>query len=113
LVALAACTTGVPSGSYDEAFSIATSFLAAGAATVFGSLWAVPSDATSLLMFMAHHYLRAGGERPADALHMAQRWMLDERREAPPEMPAALARRVPMVDREDISAWAAFTHSGR
>jgi CHAT domain-containing protein len=112
LVVLAACTTGVPSGSYDEAFSISSAFLAAGAATVFGSLWAVPDDATSLLMFMAHHYLRVEGLRPADALHRAQLWMLDPDRQVPPEMPATFAGRVALVDRHDVAAWAAFTHLG-
>jgi hypothetical protein len=113
LVVLAACTTGVPSGSYDEALSISTAFLAVGAATVFGSLWPVPGDATSVLMFMAHHYLRAKGLRPADALHQAQLWMLDAGRQIPPEMPPGLAARAALVDRHDIAAWAAFTHLGR
>jgi CHAT domain-containing protein len=113
LVVLAACTTGVPSGAYDEAFSIATAFLASGAATVFGSLWSVPDDATSLLMFMAHHYLSVEGLRPVDALHRAQLWMLDGGRVAPAEMPAVLARRVGAIDRDDVAAWAAFTHLGR
>jgi CHAT domain-containing protein len=112
LVALAACTTGVPSGAYDEAFSLATTFLAAGARSVFGSLWPVPDGATSLLMFMAHHYLRAEGKRPVDALNHAQRWMLDPERAVPPTMPAALAARVPQLT-SDVTAWAGFTHQGR
>ncbi len=110
LVALAACTTGVPSGAYDEAFSLATAFLATGARSVFGSLWPVPSDATSLLMFMAHHYLRAEGKRPVDALNHAQRWMLDPDRVNPPTMPDDLAR---VVISTDPVAWAGFTHHGR
>ncbi|MFI5889759.1 CHAT domain-containing protein [Actinoplanes sp. NPDC051513] len=112
LVALAACTTGTPSGAYDEASSLTTAFLAAGARSVFGSLWPVPDGATSLLMFMAHHYLRAGGKRPVDALNHAQRWMLDPDREIPPTMPPALAARVPLVT-ADVTAWAGFTHQGR
>lgn len=113
LVVLTACTSGAPSGGYDEAFSIATAFLASGAATVFGSLWPVPGGATSLLMFMAHHYLNVEGLRPVDALHRAQLWMLDSGRVVPAQMPVALARRVEAIERDDIAAWAAFTHRGR
>jgi len=112
LVALAACTTGVPSGTYDEAFSLTTAFLAAGARSVFGSLWPVPSEATSLLMFMAHHYLWAEHKRPMDALNHAQRWMLDPDREAPPTMPPRLRALVPYLT-GDVTAWAGFTHQGR
>jgi hypothetical protein len=113
LVALAACTTGVPSGAYDEAFSLSTAFLAAGAQTVFGSLWPVPSDTTSLLMFMAHHFLRSVGLRPAEALNRAQLWMLDPERKVPPTMPFSLSRRVPALDGQDVAGWAGFTHLGR
>jgi CHAT domain-containing protein len=38
-VFLAACTINVTGADYDEAFSLATAFLAAGVHTVFGSLW--------------------------------------------------------------------------
>lgn len=113
VVVLAACTTTVPSGAYDEAFSLSTAFLAAGARTVFGSLWPVPSSATSLLMFMVHHHLRAERRAPADALHQAQLWMLDPDRVAPPTMPAGLAALVPDLDGADVPAWAGFTHQGR
>jgi CHAT domain-containing protein len=112
LVALAACTTGIPSGAYDEAFSLTTAFHAAGARSVFGSLWPVPSDATSLLMFMAHNYLRAEGKRPVDALNHAQRWMLDPERAIPAAMPLALAGQVPLLT-GDVAVWAGFTHQGR
>ncbi len=113
LVALAACTTNVPSGAYDEAFSLSTAFLAAGARTVFGSLWPVPSGATSLLMFMAHHYLREEKLPPAEALNQAQRWVLDPDRTVPSTMPPGLAARVPALDADDVAAWAGFTHQGR
>ncbi|MGK5682180.1 CHAT domain-containing protein [Actinoplanes sp. URMC 104] len=112
LVALAACTTGVPSGAYDEAFSLTTAFLAAGARSVFGSLWPVPGEATSLLMYMAHHYLWSEGKRPMDALNHAQRWMLNPDRETPPTMPAPLRALVPRLT-GDVAAWAGFTHQGR
>jgi CHAT domain-containing protein len=112
LVALAACTTGVPSGAYDEAFSLTTAFLVSGARSVFGSLWPVPSEATSLLMFMAHHYLWAGNKRPMDALNHAQRWMIDPDREVPATMPPELRAVLPSLT-GDVTAWAGFTHQGR
>ncbi|MCG5467026.1 CHAT domain-containing protein [Micromonospora sp. MED01] len=113
VVALAACTTNVPSGAYDESFSLSTAFLAAGARTVFGSLWPVPDGATSLMMFLVHHYLRVDRLRPVDALHRAQLWMLNPERRPPPTMPPHLATRVAALDSDDVAAWAGFTHQGR
>jgi CHAT domain-containing protein len=113
LVALTACTTTVPSDAYDEAFSLPTALRTAGARSVFGSLWASPDDATSLLLFMAHHYLRRAGERPVDALNRAQRWMLDGERLVPPTMPPALVARLPLLDPDDVASWAGVTHQGR
>jgi CHAT domain-containing protein len=112
VVSLAACTTGVPSGTFDEAFSLATAFLVAGARTVFGSLWPVPSDATSLLMFMTHHYLRAEDRRAGDALNRAQRWMVDHDRVVPGDMPPMLVDSARRLNREDTAAWAGFLHLG-
>ncbi|GID31999.1 CHAT domain-containing protein [Paractinoplanes brasiliensis] len=112
VVALAACTTGVASGAYDEAFSLTTAFLATGARSVFGSLWPVPGEATSVLMFMAYHYLFAEGKRPMDALNHAQRWMLDPDRAVPPTMPPALRVLTHRLT-GDVAAWAGFTHQGR
>ncbi len=112
-VFLAACTTHVTGADYDEALSIATAFLAAGAHTVFGSLWAVPDAETSLLMFMVHHYLNTESCAPADALHSAQLWMLDPARRPPAGMPPEL---VDCCDRPEAAnpiSWAAFTHLGR
>ena len=62
LAVLAACSSGVPGRGYDEAFSIATAFLAAGTRSVVSSLWKVPDAATSVLMFVFHDKLR--GPRP-------------------------------------------------
>jgi hypothetical protein len=112
-VFLAACTTNTTGRDYDEAFSLASAFLAAGARTVFGSLWAVGDAETSLLMFMAHHYLIADQHRPADALHAAQLWMLNPHRRAPKTMPADLAAHSDRPELADPLAWAAFTHLGR
>ncbi|MEU9514828.1 CHAT domain-containing protein [Micromonospora sp. NPDC048169] len=112
-VFLAACTTGVTHTDHDEAFSLSTAFLAAGARTVFGSLWAVPDAETSLLMFIVHHFLNTEGCEPVDALHRAQRWMLDPQRRPPPGMPAELSRQATGDSVARPESWAAFTHSGR
>ncbi len=110
---LAACTTNVTGADHDEAFSLATAFLAAGAHTVFGSLWPVPDEDTSVLMYMVHHHLHTGSCSPADALHRAQLWMLDPGRQPPPMMPPELARSVTRKACADPVSWAAFTHLGR
>jgi hypothetical protein len=112
-VFLAACHTSAIGRDYDEAFSLASVFLAAGAHTVFGSLWAVPDEATSLLMFMVHHYLTIDRLPPAHALHAAQRWMLDRNRRPPASMPVELAAFAVRPELADPVAWAAFTHLGR
>ncbi|WP_431975687.1 CHAT domain-containing protein [Micromonospora haikouensis] len=110
-VFLAACTTNVVGGDHDEAFSLATAFLAAGAHTVFGSLWRVPDDGTSLLMYVVHHLLRQG-HAPADALHRAQLWMLDLDRRPPAGMPPELAAACGGASLAQPLSWAAFTHLG-
>ncbi|MEV5208074.1 CHAT domain-containing protein [Micromonospora sp. NPDC053740] len=112
-VFLAACTTGVTGADHDEAFSLSTAFLAAGARTVFGSLWSVPDAETSMLMFLVHHFLNAEACAPADALHRAQLWMLDPSRRPPPGMPADLAAHCESPALADPASWAAFHHMGR
>ncbi|WJV46496.1 CHAT domain-containing protein [Streptomyces flavofungini] len=113
LVLLAACRSHVSGHGHNEAYSLATAFLVAGARSVVGSLWPVPDDATSVLMFMAHHYLRAEGEPPARALRRAQLWMVDPDRVLPSTLPASLAFRARHIDPDDLSAWAGFTHLGQ
>jgi tetratricopeptide (TPR) repeat protein len=112
-VFLAACATGVAGADHDEAFSLSTAFLAAGAGTVFGSLWKVPDDGTSLLMFLVHHFLNDEGCAPVDALRRAQLWMLDPDRVAPPKMPPELVRHCSDPHIAEPRSWAAFTHQGR
>jgi tetratricopeptide (TPR) repeat protein len=113
LVSLAACRSDLAAEEYDEALTLATAFLAAGAVTVVGARWEVPDGATSLLMFMFHHFMTSGGAEPRDALRMAQLWMLDPARAAPPEMPEHLARHAAGTELADIATWAALTHQGR
>ncbi|MGI5238311.1 CHAT domain-containing protein [Dactylosporangium sp. CA-139066] len=112
-VFLAACTTGVTGEDHDEVLSLATSFLAAGARTVFGSMWPVPDGDTSVLMYMVHHFLRVEGLPAADALHRAQRWMLDPARVVPERMPAELRRHCAAGTVFGPASWAGFTHVGR
>jgi tetratricopeptide (TPR) repeat protein len=112
-VFLAACTTNTAGEDYDEAFSLATVFLAAGAHTVFGSLWPVSDMQTSLLMFMVHYYLNIEVKDPMDALHAAQQWMIDPHRQPPSAMPAALTAHARRPELSHPVAWAAFTHLGR
>ncbi|MEU8462186.1 CHAT domain-containing protein [Streptomyces sp. NPDC029003] len=113
LVVLAACRSQVSGRGHNEAYSLSSAFLVAGSRSVIGSLWPVPDDATSLLMFLTHHYLRREQEPPARALRRAQLWMLDPARTAPEGMPAALAARLGGLDPYDLSAWAGFTHLGQ
>ncbi|MGT2530549.1 CHAT domain-containing protein [Streptomyces nojiriensis] len=112
VVVLAACSTGVSGRGHDEAYSLSTAFLVAGARSVVGSLWTVPDEATSMLMYMTHHYMRREGHAPGQALRNAQLWMLDERRRPPAGMPADLVARVPLIDAADPVGWAGFTHLG-
>jgi CHAT domain-containing protein len=113
LVVLGACNSGVAvRGGHDEAFSLAATFLISGARTVVSSLWSVPDDATSVLMFMFHHHLRAG-LAPIDALHRAQLWMLDPDRRVPGSMPGSLRARLSGTEPSDVDAWAGFLHIGR
>jgi hypothetical protein len=112
LVVLAACRTNVSGHGYDEAYSLSTAFLVAGARSVIGSLWPVPDEATSLLMYMTHHFMSRDGLPPGQALRSAQLWMLDDRRDPPPGMPSHLQARVRRIRSDDLTAWAGFTHLG-
>ena len=112
LVVLAACTSDRTLADYDEALTLASAFLAAGAAGAVGSRWAVNDRFTALLMFMFHrHLVRSPGDGPAGALRAAQLWMLDPDREIPPEMPGELASFGALAIRSPY-AWAAFTCHG-
>jgi tetratricopeptide (TPR) repeat protein len=113
LVTLAACDSDLAISEYDEALTPATAFLAAGAVTVVGARWHLLDAATSLLMFMFHHYLTGHAQPPRDALRLAQLWMLDRGREVPPQMPAELARHITHRVCADLTVWAGFVHQGR
>ncbi|MGW7057504.1 CHAT domain-containing protein [Streptomyces sp. NPDC054904] len=113
LVVLAACRSQVSGRGHNEAYSLSTAFLVAGSRSVIGSLWPVPDDATSILMFLTHHFLRREQEPPARALRRAQLWMLDPARAVPDGLPPFLAARLAGLDPHDLTAWAGFTHLGQ
>jgi hypothetical protein len=119
LVVLAACHTGRSIHGYDEAYSLGTMFLAAGARSVLSTQWSVPDRATSLLMYMFHHFLVSERRPPWDALRRAQMWMLDGARKPPENIPGPLRRM--LADTEpggpaapaNVVAWAGFIHWGQ
>ncbi|MBO3748986.1 CHAT domain-containing protein [Streptosporangiaceae bacterium NEAU-GS5] len=113
LVVLAACGSDLTSRHHDEALTLATAFLAAGAVGVIGTRWPVVDLPTSMLMSMFHHYLNAGYDDPAVALRAAQLWMLDPRRSAPAALPARLIELMGTVALHEPESWAAFTYQGR
>lgn len=110
LVVMGACHTGRSIHGYDEAYSLGTAFLAAGARTVLSTHWAIPDAETSALMFLFHHYLLAEGLSPREALRAAQLWMLSPDPVPPARMPANLVAMA--TDRRRVVAWAGFTHAG-
>jgi tetratricopeptide (TPR) repeat protein len=112
LVVLSACMSDLAARDYDESLTLATAFLAAGAVSVVGSRWHVLDIRTAILMFMFHHYLRAG-EPPAFALRSAQLWMLRPQRDIPEQMPRSLSDEVALQKLDDESVWAAFVHQGQ
>jgi hypothetical protein len=114
LVVLAACTSDLALSDYDEALTLSSAFLAAGATGVVGSRWEVSDLYTALLMFMFHRHLVANpAGDPADALRAAQLWMLSPRREIPAQMPPALAGHARRSAARSPQSWAAFTYHGQ
>ncbi|MEU1280436.1 CHAT domain-containing protein [Streptomyces sp. NPDC005805] len=120
LLVLANCTSDLTLDDHDEALTLATAFLGAGAASVVGSLWAVSDDSrTSMVMYMFHHYVSGRGRdvcpeaagSPADALRAAQLWMTDPHRVVPADL-APLLRGRAQLPLDEAYIWAAFTHHG-
>ena len=111
LVVLAACHSGSSLSGYDEAYSVGTAFLAAGARSVLATQWNAGDEAASALMVAFHHFLRT---YPVwQALREAQLWMLDPTRGALPGMSEEAARRVRRRSFARPLFWACFGHWGQ
>jgi CHAT domain-containing protein len=78
LVFLAACETGIPPLVMpNESLSLPLGFLQAGFPGVVSSLWAVEDLSTALLSIRFYQEWLTEGKRPAEALHIAVRWIRD------------------------------------
>ncbi|MFD9097803.1 CHAT domain-containing protein [Streptomyces collinus] len=95
LVVLSACTSALTADNFDEALTLSTAFLTAGAAATVGSLWTVNDMRTPLLMEDFHRLMPQGGLAPAEALGEAQ------------------ARQAESSESGSPYYWAAFSHHGR
>ncbi|MEU3342753.1 CHAT domain-containing protein [Streptomyces sp. NPDC006668] len=111
LVVLNACVSDHTAGDFDEALTLSTAFLAAGATGVVGSRWEVPDGLTGLPMYVFHDRLRAGAP-PVRALREAQLWLLDPDREIPDGMPLAIQDIFNDDDPTGLEVWAAFACQG-
>jgi CHAT domain-containing protein len=118
-VVLASCLTDLTERDFDEALTLATAFLSAGATGVVAARWEVEVKVTALFMNMFHRHLNGRFPQPARALREAQAWMLNPDREVPGEWPKALRDEAAMAGRPggaDLAApraWAAFTYQGQ
>jgi tetratricopeptide (TPR) repeat protein len=107
----------------DEIVNLPTAFAQAGAATVVGSLWAVPDEPTALLVGQFYRNLQQEGLTPAQALRQAQRWLRDstraeqiaalppDRRPAEELSPAAQRLMGGIHPTQNITDWAALVVS--
>jgi hypothetical protein len=111
LAVLSACMTDLAHVDHDEALTLASALLAAGAQAVIGARWPVQDLFTAPMMVMLHHFLAGGHPRPADALRAAQLWMLNSGRPALDGVPPALGSGLGSLLAEPY-AWAAFTCQG-
>jgi CHAT domain-containing protein len=92
LVVMSACQSATSGAQLpDEAVSLPTALLQAGAGAAIGSLWAVPDAPTALLMARFYELWRHDGHEPPHALRLAQIWLRDSRN-------SEHAERYPSVD---------------
>jgi CHAT domain-containing protein len=113
LVVLAACGSDLTGGHQDEALTLATSFLAAGAAGAVGTRWPVDDLPTLAFITMFHHYLNSGYDDPATALRAAQAWMLNPERSFPRVFRPRTAEMLRTIDLAQAEFWAGFTYQGQ
>lgn len=131
LAILSACETGLPGAQLpDEAISLSSGMVQAGAVGVVASLWQVPDISTMLLISRFYQLWREQTLPPSEALVQAQRWLKESKSEAlrthceafipelsfpAHEMPKAitnLQRALKMLDFSEPYHWAAFTYVG-
>lgn len=112
LVVLSACETDLSTRDHDEALTLTTGFVAAGARDVVGSRWQASDGASALLMAVFHHYLNVDRLSPVDALRAAQLWMLDPDRRNPGSLHDDLLWEMDRPGLDRIAYWAAFIHQG-
>ncbi|MGH3155913.1 MAG: CHAT domain-containing protein, partial [Streptosporangiaceae bacterium] len=118
LVVLASCLTDVTEHDFDEALSLATAFLSAGAVGVVAARWSVGAAETAIFMNVFHQFLNDGHPHPARALYETQKWMLDPDRCVPDNWPkvlrdeAVMAGRPGYPDLANPEAWAGFAYQG-
>lgn len=112
LVVLASCLTDVAEADYDEALTLATAFVSAGAAGVVAARWKVPDPDTALFMAAFHHYLNGNEREPVRAVRSAQLWMLDPDRQQLGPLPTVLSDEVTRAGLADPVAWAGFAYQG-
>ncbi|WP_407840166.1 CHAT domain-containing protein [Streptomyces sp. DSM 116496] len=112
LVVLSACQTDLSMRDHDEALTLTTAFVAAGARDVVGSRWLAQDSASALLMAVFHHHLVVDGLSAVDALRAAQLWMLDPERKNPGSLRGDLLREMEQPGLERTALWAAFIHQG-
>lgn len=127
LVVMPACGSDLSDVDHDEALALSTALLAAGWAGVVAARWNALDLRTSIMIYMFHHFLgelanSEGAVLPADALRLAQLWMLDENRSVPDGMPLLLAQPTrqahPGGEHEDLElddpySWAVLSAQGR
>lgn len=79
LVVASACETGVLQGydEIDESLGLASAFIAAGAAGVVSTLWAVDDFAAALIVSKFYEGMFLANKPPAAALREAQLWVRD------------------------------------
>jgi tetratricopeptide (TPR) repeat protein len=126
LIALSACETALQGGTRDEAVSLSTGLLQAGARSVIGSLWRVSDRSTMLLMSRFYQLWKRQGTAPAQAMRLAQQWLRDGTNgQWSTEFPE-IAELAPTIDSARLQEawdsaqpyrhpyhWAAFTYIGR
>ena len=113
LVVLASCLTDVTGADYDEALTLATAFLSAGAAGVVAARWLVPEADTAVFMLMFHQLLNGQYPDPAAALRATQLWMLDPGRSVPADWPNSLRGHATEPALAGPEALAGVTYQGR